>query len=104
MRVAIALGVFVLGTAGAYITSANSHIDIFPCEIAERKQLGGLDFRMERIEVRKGTCSLLYHQRGERDGEYHRFTEAGWAAFIAFCTGIGAAAGGLAYALGPRRK
>ena len=95
MRAIIAAVVlFVAVTIGMYVVCANSHIDIFDCEIAER-DLSAFDYaNVPPITTRSGSCSVLAHTRGEFDGEYERLTVLGWGMVVVFCGGIGALGGG----------
>ncbi len=96
MNKLVAAVVFVAVSGGMYMLCANAHIDIFPCERAERSM--GAPGSLIEPPLRKsdGTCSLLAHDRGTNPGgEYQRLNPAGWALLAAFCGGIGLLAGGL---------
>lgn len=88
----IAFDVFAIGM---YFLCANAHIDIFPCEIAERARIS--DALVEPpLQKTSGMCSLLAHNRGvDSDGAYQRLTTVGWAALIGLCVAVGAVAGGI---------
>lgn len=90
--------VFVVVTAGMFVVCANAHIDFFPCEITEHQN--GFE---GPLRTREGTCSLLAHNRPEMNGERERLTGAGWAMLVAFCAGIGLAAG-VALGLATKKK
>lgn len=97
MNKIVALVVFLVVSGGMYFVCANAHIDIFPCEKAQRPYGSpGTMMGPPPLQKSEGTCSLLAHERGTGpDGEYERLNEAGWALLFAFCGGIGLVAGGL---------
>lgn len=106
MNKVVAALVFVVVSAGMYFVCANAHIDIFPCEKAERPINAPASFGSKpQLQKRDGTCSLLAHNRGTGpDGEYEKLNVAGWGMLFAFCAGIGAVAGGLAGFLTRKKK
>lgn len=92
MNKIVAFVVFLAVSGGMYFVCANAHIDIFPCEKADRGYTEGAP-----LVKSEGTCSLLAHERGTGpDGGYDRLNETGWALLFAFCGGIGLAVGGFA--------
>jgi hypothetical protein len=96
--------VFFTVTGAMYVTCDNSHIDIFPCQVAESRSVQQ-PWGFERlIERRETTCSLVQARHYSHEpGEYHRLTTAGWITVAAFCGGIGAVAGLLAGLLARRK-
>jgi hypothetical protein len=105
MNKIVALIVFLVVSGGMYFVCANSHIDIFPCEIAKREPAMNETAAEAPLRTTTGMCSLYYHNLGTNSyGEHHRFTITGWALLLAFCGGIGLAVGGLAGYLTRKRS
>jgi hypothetical protein len=97
--------VFVVVTGGMWFVCDNSHIDFFPCEIT-RGENDPARPGAERIVTVEGTCSLMSVTGSKMPGDPRgeEFTPIGWALLVAFCGGIGLAAGVAAGMLARKRR
>ena len=93
MNTKVAAITTVVVTGLMFGVCANAHIDFFPCKVKERDTSAGYAYGEGPIRTKEGTCSFMYHLDPERNGESSRLTGVGWAVLIAFCGGIGVAAG-----------
>ena len=88
----------VLG-GGLYVVAANSHMDIFPCEVVEK------NFTTGKLEQRSTVCSLLAVNRLERNGEKSELTVAGYVVAVLFFGGVSAIAGfGIGHLIERKKK